>query len=102
MAAYDVEPGLHLLSRRRKARRDPREFASRRRRARPLPALSPARCGRPRLLRSKPTRAGASSIAPATGARALPPDQLKALVERYWAAVRLGFAFHRDLPKLAQ
>src|SRR5271166_3356893 len=26
---------------------------------------------------------------------------LKALVERYWAAVRLGFAFHRDLPKLA-
>src|SRR5208337_596651 len=35
------------------------------------------------------------------GARALPPDQLKALVERYWAAVRLGFAFHRDLPKLA-
>src|SRR5271166_1432860 len=57
MAAYDVEPGLHLLSRRRKARRDPREFASRRRRARPLPALSPARCGRPRLLqRPHPAR----------------------------------------------
>src|SRR5208337_235313 len=35
------------------------------------------------------------------GARALPPDQLEALVERYWAAVRLGLAFHRDLPKLA-
>src|SRR5271166_2231844 len=50
MAAYDVEPGLHLLSRRRKARRDPRGFARGRRRARPLPALSPARCGRPRLL----------------------------------------------------
>src|SRR5208337_3369533 len=57
MAAYDVEPGLHLLSRRRKERRDPREFASRRRRARPLPALSPARCGRPRLLqRPHPAR----------------------------------------------
>src|SRR5208337_1432254 len=57
MAAYDVEPGLHLLSRRRKARRDPREFASRRRRARPLPALSPARCGRSRLLqRPHPAR----------------------------------------------
>ena len=35
------------------------------------------------------------------GARALAPDQLEALVERYWAAVRLGLAFHRDLPKLA-
>ena len=33
--------------------------------------------------------------------RALAPDQLEALVERYWAAVRLGLAFHRDLPKLA-
>ena len=35
------------------------------------------------------------------GARALAPDQLEAFVERYWAAVRLGLAFHRDLPKLA-
>jgi transposase len=35
------------------------------------------------------------------GARALAPDQLEALVERYWAAVRLGLAFHRELPKLA-
>ena len=35
------------------------------------------------------------------GARALVRDQLQALVERYWAAVRLGLAFHRDLPKLA-
>src|SRR5260370_23141377 len=35
------------------------------------------------------------------GARALAPDRLEALVERYWAAVRLGLAFHRDLPKLA-
>src|SRR6516225_3850134 len=50
MAAYDVEPDLHLLSRRRKARRDPRGFAGGRRRARPFPALSPARCGRSRLL----------------------------------------------------
>ena len=35
-----------------------------------------------------------------TGARALAPDELAAFVERFWAAVRLGFAFHRDLPKL--
>src|SRR5271166_2839055 len=125
MAAYDVEPGLHLLSRRRKARRDPREFASRRRRARPLPALSPARCGRPRLLqRPHPARtqepdrvrsralgrtharhaacgqSGGRQSAPGGRPRP-PPDQLEALVERYWAAVRLGLAFHRDLPKLA-
>ena len=33
-------------------------------------------------------------------ARALPPEKLAALVERYWAAVRLGLAFHRELPKL--
>jgi len=36
------------------------------------------------------------------GACALPPDDLKAFVERYWAAVRLGLAFHRALPKLAK
>src|SRR5208337_4058196 len=96
------------------------------RRARPLPALSPARCGRPRLLqRPHPARtqepdrvrsralgrtharhaacrqSGGRQSARQADARALPPDQLKALVERYWAAVRLGFAFHRDLPKLA-
>jgi len=35
------------------------------------------------------------------GARALAPDERQAWVERYWAAVRLGLAFHRDLPKLA-
>src|SRR5271169_3434099 len=35
------------------------------------------------------------------GARALAPDQLGEFVERYWAAVRLGLAFHRELPKLA-
>ena len=35
------------------------------------------------------------------GARALAPLELEALVERYWAAVRLGLAFHRELPKLA-
>jgi len=34
------------------------------------------------------------------GASALPPETLAAFVERYWAAVRLGFAFHRQLPKL--
>jgi len=35
------------------------------------------------------------------GARALVPDELAAFVERFWAAVRLGLAFHRALPKLA-
>ena len=35
------------------------------------------------------------------GAAALAPAELKAFLERYWAAVRLGLAFHRDLPKLA-
>ena len=34
------------------------------------------------------------------GAAALAPDEVKAFVERYWAAVRLGVAFHRELPKL--
>jgi transposase len=33
------------------------------------------------------------------GAGALPPEQVAAFVERYWAAVRLGLAFHRQLPK---
>jgi transposase len=33
------------------------------------------------------------------GARALPPEKLAAFVERYWAAVRLGLAFHRQAPK---
>ena len=126
MAAHDVEPGLHLLSRRRKARRDPGGFARRRRRARPLPALSPARCGRSRLLqRPYPARTqepdrvrsralgrtharhaacgqrSRSNKARQAGARALAPDAIAAFVERYWAAVRLGLAFHRDLPKLA-
>ena len=36
----------------------------------------------------------------AAGATALPPETLAAFVERYWAAVRLGLAFHRQLPKL--
>ena len=35
------------------------------------------------------------------GARALAPSECQAFVERYWAAVRLGLAFHRELPKLA-
>jgi transposase len=34
------------------------------------------------------------------GAATLAPQTLAALVERYWAAVRLGLAFHRQLPKL--
>ena len=33
-------------------------------------------------------------------AAALAPDELAAFVDRYWAAVRLGLAFHRGLPKL--
>ena len=33
-------------------------------------------------------------------AAALAPDELKAFLDRYWAAVRLGLAFHRQLPKL--
>ncbi len=35
------------------------------------------------------------------GARALAPHEGQRFVERYWAAVRLGLASHRDLPKLA-
>jgi transposase len=30
----------------------------------------------------------------------LAPDKLAAFVDRYWAAIRLGLAFHRGLPKL--
>ena len=33
------------------------------------------------------------------GATALAPGQVEAFLERYWAAVRLGLAFHRELPK---
>jgi transposase len=33
-------------------------------------------------------------------ATALAPDQLVAFIDRYWAAVRLGLAFHCELPKL--
>src|SRR3984957_7812692 len=35
------------------------------------------------------------------GVRALAPSECEAFIERYWAAVRLGLAFHRQLPKLA-
>ena len=42
----------------------------------------------------------AVDTARAAGATALPPETLAAFVERYWAAVRLGLAFHRQLPKL--
>ena len=34
-------------------------------------------------------------------AGALAPKERAAFVERFWAAVRLGFAFHRELPRLA-
>src|SRR5271156_453899 len=34
------------------------------------------------------------------GKRALPPEEVKAFVERYWAAVRMGLAYHRGLPAL--
>src|SRR5216683_1512781 len=34
------------------------------------------------------------------GVTALAPDERAAFVDRYWAAVRLGLAFHRALPKL--
>lgn len=34
----------------------------------------------------------------AKGVRALAPDQLAVFLARYWAAVRLGLAFHRQLP----
>jgi transposase len=50
MAAHDFEPLLHLLSRRRKARRHSQEFERRRRRSRPLQALQRARRGHPRVL----------------------------------------------------
>ena len=30
---------------------------------------------------------------------ALAPHELDAFIDRYWAAVRLGLAFHRELPK---
>src|SRR6202044_1947819 len=36
------------------------------------------------------------------GASALPPETVAAFVERSWAAVRLGLAFHRQLPKLTK
>jgi transposase len=32
------------------------------------------------------------------GARALEPDRVQGFVDRYWQAVREGFAFHRSLP----
>jgi transposase len=34
------------------------------------------------------------------GKRALPPEQVEAFVDRYWAAVRMGLAYHRGLPAL--
>jgi transposase len=37
----------------------------------------------------------------AAGESALPAEQVEAFVERYWAAVRMGLAWHRELPKLS-
>jgi transposase len=34
------------------------------------------------------------------GERSLPPARVEAFVERYWAAIRQGLAYHRELPKL--
>jgi transposase len=34
------------------------------------------------------------------GLFALPPDEVEALEQRYWEAVRAGLAYHRSLPKL--
>src|SRR5271167_1827093 len=50
LVAHNVELALHLLSRGRKARRYPQGFAGRRRRARPLHAVSRDGHGRSRLL----------------------------------------------------
>jgi len=36
----------------------------------------------------------------AAGSKALAPEVVAAFVEQYWAAVRLGLAFHRELPGL--
>ncbi|MGO9772156.1 MAG: IS66 family transposase [Roseiarcus sp.] len=36
----------------------------------------------------------------AAGSKALAPEVVAAFVEQYWAAVRLGLAFHRQLPGL--
>ena len=33
------------------------------------------------------------------GARTLAPDEVEAFVERYWAAIRLGLSYHRELPR---
>ena len=39
-------------------------------------------------------------LAREAGERALPPEKVAAFEERYWAAIRRGLAFHRELPKL--
>jgi len=45
--------------------------------------------------------AASLAVDKARKAGALAPDERAAFVERFWAAVRLGLAFHRELPKLA-
>ena len=42
----------------------------------------------------------AVNTARAAGETALPPKTIATFVERFWAAVRLGLAYHRQLPKL--
>jgi transposase len=37
----------------------------------------------------------------AAGESALPPERVEAFVERYWAAIRSGLAWHRELPRLS-
>jgi len=44
--------------------------------------------------------AASLAVDKARKAGALAADEQAAFVERYWAAVRLGFAFHRALPRL--
>jgi transposase len=124
MAAYDFEPSLHLLSRRRKARRDPAgldggvvvhdHFLPYRR----LDAVDHAFCNAHILrelqgliefdkepwaeLMRDTLRAANIAVHQAreAGAKALEPKVVAAFVDQYWAAVRLGLAFHRQLPRL--
>jgi transposase len=42
----------------------------------------------------------AVNTARAAGETALPPKTIATFLERFWAAVRLGLAYHRQLPKL--
>jgi transposase len=55
----------------------------------------------PKLMRDLLLEANAAvRQAREAGARALPAEKVEAFVKRYWAAIQLGLAFHRQLPKL--